>query len=107
MGKDCKDNGQPGNGPNFGSLCGLCEHNQRPMRVSSRALFTGLSNDFLRQFPSRQKIFLSPVFVFEDVQTRVDSGKIIRAIDPDSKGRSGRVPGSQGTWDSLHFERVG
>jgi hypothetical protein len=50
------------------------------------------------------KICFIPRFMSDDVQTRANSSKIIRAIDPDSKGRSGRVPGSQGTWDSLHFE---
>ena len=47
---------------------------------------------------------VTSILLFDDVQTLAAATKIIRAIDPDSKGRSGRVPGSQGTWDSLHFE---
>lgn len=44
--------------------------------------------------------------VFDDVQTGFWGRQIIRAIDPDSKGEMGRVPGSQGTWGSLHFENL-
>lgn len=40
------------------------------------------------------------------VQTASPARLIIRAIDPDSKGEVERVPGNQGTWDSLHFENV-